>query len=77
MQWVGVLQMGQQGRNMRQAMTALKEQTIVMKAHAQEAFSQAAAERERAEEALSKANTELATERGNASGLQARHMTCS
>ena len=69
--------MGQQGRTMRQAMTALKEQTVVMKATAQEAFAVAAAEREAAEAALSRANTELATERSSASDLQvwlvARH----
>ena len=65
------VQMGQQGRNMRQAMTALKEQTLVMKATAQEAFTQAASEREAAEQALSQANAELATERSSASDLQA------
>lgn len=73
MLWLECLQMNQQGRNMRQAMTALKEQTLVMKAAAQEAFAQASAERENAEQALTQANADLAKERGSVSDLQVGH----
>lgn len=65
-----VVQMRQKGRNMREAMTALREQTLVMKNTAQEAFSEAATQREAAEKELSQANAELDKERSSASNLQ-------
>ncbi|KAK9793447.1 hypothetical protein WJX73_007141 [Symbiochloris irregularis] len=68
-------QMRQKGRNMREAMTALREQTLVMKATAQEAFSEAATQREAAEKELSQANAELDQERSSASNLQSELST--
>ena len=57
-------------RNMRQAMSAMKDQTLVMKATAQRAFEEAADEREAAEAALAAANAELTAEKGSASDLK-------